>query len=185
MREQLSEDSFDIGVIASFGKMVPDHIIDAFPSGMLVMHPSLLPKYRGPCPIQRAILNQDEFTGTSVIEITKGVFDAGDILAQSQNIPITEETRFRDLSVRLAELGGDLLADILANGDTSLNHFREKSCKQEGPPTMARMIKESLGELSFSELHGEKIQVRFNALDGSNTRPSAAFHITPDADPPL
>ena len=49
--------NFDIGVIASFGKMVPDRIIDAFPSGMLVMHPSLLPKYRGACPIQHAILN--------------------------------------------------------------------------------------------------------------------------------
>ena len=51
LRERLSADRFDIGVIASFGKMVPDEIIDAFPSGMLVMHPSLLPKYRGACPI--------------------------------------------------------------------------------------------------------------------------------------
>lgn len=68
-------------MIASFGKMVPDEVIDAFPSGMLVMHPSVLPKYRGACPIQHAILNQDAYTGTSVIEIAKGVFDAGDILA--------------------------------------------------------------------------------------------------------
>ena len=68
-------------MIASFGKMVPDHIIDAFPQGMLVVHPSLLPKYRGACPIQHALLNQDPVTGTSVIEIAKGVFDAGDILA--------------------------------------------------------------------------------------------------------
>ena len=79
--ERQIEGNFDIGVIASFGKMVPDNIIDAFPQGMLVMHPSLLPKYRGACPIQHAILNQDEFTGTSVIEIAKGVFDAGNILA--------------------------------------------------------------------------------------------------------
>ena len=69
--------------------MVPDRIIDAFPSGMLVMHPSLLPKYRGACPIQHAILNQDAVTGTSVIEIAKGVFDAGDILAQSREVAIT------------------------------------------------------------------------------------------------
>ena len=61
--------------------MIPDEIIEAFPSGMLVMHPSLLPKYRGACPIQHAILNQDSHTGTSVIEIAKGVFDAGEILA--------------------------------------------------------------------------------------------------------
>ena len=53
------------------------------------MHPSLLPKYRGACPIQHAILNQDAHTGTSVIEIAKGIFDAGDILAQSEHVPIT------------------------------------------------------------------------------------------------
>ena len=86
--------------------MIPDRIIDAFPEGMLVMHPSLLPKYRGACPIQHAILNQDPFTGTSVIEIAKGVFDAGDILTQSEHVPITRETRFRELSVTLAEHGG-------------------------------------------------------------------------------
>ena len=57
LKEKLEDESFDIGVIASFGKMVPDRIIDAFPQGMLVMHPSLLPKYRGACPIQHAILN--------------------------------------------------------------------------------------------------------------------------------
>ena len=52
LERELSRGSgFDIAVIASFGKMVPDRIIDAFPKGMLVMHPSLLPKYRGACPI--------------------------------------------------------------------------------------------------------------------------------------
>jgi methionyl-tRNA formyltransferase len=47
---------------------------------MLVMHPSLLPKYRGPCPIQHAILNKEQKTGISIIEISKKKFDAGAIL---------------------------------------------------------------------------------------------------------
>ena len=69
-------------MIASFGHMVPGRVIEAFPNGMVVMHPSLLPKYRGACPIQHAILNQEDETGVSVIEISKRTFDAGDILLQ-------------------------------------------------------------------------------------------------------
>lgn len=135
--------------------MVPDDIIDAFPRGMLVMHPSLLPKYRGACPIQHAILNQEAFTGTSVIEISKGVFDAGNIMAQSSQVPITRDTSFKNLSVQLSELGGELLADILKTGDDSLQNFRAQSRSQdEGghEVTYAPMIPAEFGELSFRDL---------------------------------
>jgi len=64
--------------------MVPAEFIDSFPLGMYVMHPSLLPKYRGACPIQHAILNRETETGVSVIEISKNKFDAGRILAQTK-----------------------------------------------------------------------------------------------------
>jgi methionyl-tRNA formyltransferase len=70
----------DLGVVASFGHMIPDSIISCFPEGMLVVHPSLLPKYRGACPIQHAINNRERETGVSIIEISRGVFDAGGIL---------------------------------------------------------------------------------------------------------
>jgi methionyl-tRNA formyltransferase len=73
-------DPQDVGVVASFGHMIPDNIIDRFTQGMLVVHPSLLPKYRGSCPIQHAILNNERETGVSVIEISKNKFDAGAIL---------------------------------------------------------------------------------------------------------
>ena len=53
------------------------------------------------------------------------MFDAGDILAQSKHVPITPQTRFKDLSVELAELGGELLSDILVEGDSSLDLFRK------------------------------------------------------------
>jgi methionyl-tRNA formyltransferase len=73
-------DNFDIGVIASFGHMVPASIIDKFKHKMIVMHPSLLPKYRGSCPIQYSILNNDQETGVSIIEISKNKFDSGRLL---------------------------------------------------------------------------------------------------------
>lgn len=73
--------------------MVPAEFIDSFPLGMYVMHPSLLPKYRGACPIQHAILNRETETGVSVIEISKKKFDAGRILAQTK-VLINSQTRF-------------------------------------------------------------------------------------------
>ena len=73
--------------------MVPDNFIDSFPLGMYVMHPSLLPKYRGACPIQHAILNKEAETGVSLIQISKNEFDAGGVLRR-EAVPITRETNF-------------------------------------------------------------------------------------------
>ena len=61
---------------------------------MLVMHPSLLPKYRGACPIQHAIMNNEDSTGVSIIQISKGVFDAGPILWK-QAMPLTPADTFK------------------------------------------------------------------------------------------
>lgn len=79
LSDKLSNDQHDVGVVASFGHMIPDQIIDKFSQGMLVVHPSLLPKYRGSCPIQHTILNKDKEAGVSIIEISKNKFDAGAI----------------------------------------------------------------------------------------------------------
>ena len=112
------EQPFDVGVISSFGHMIPDEIIDLFSEGMLVMHPSLLPSYRGACPIQHAILNRDPFSGATVIEIAKGKFDTGNILKHSAHVPITSDTRFSQLSEELSIKGGELLAEILESKES-------------------------------------------------------------------
>ena len=79
--------------------MIPESIIDSFQlKTMLVMHPSLLPKFRGACPIQWAILNGEKETGSTIIEISKDKFDAGKILWQSAPVPIDPmKTRFLEL----------------------------------------------------------------------------------------
>jgi len=65
--------------------MIPGRIIESFTAkDMLVMHPSLLPKYRGSTPIQHALFNGDNQTGVSVIQISKGKFDAGNLLRQDK-----------------------------------------------------------------------------------------------------
>lgn len=129
--------------------MVPGDFIDTFLLGMYVMHPSLLPKYRGACPIQHAILNRDSETGVSVIEISKDRFDAGKILAQTR-VPLTPETRFDQLSPQLSALGGQLLANICKD-DQKLTEYKKNAVEQAtlGKSTRAPLLKGSFGEIIF------------------------------------
>jgi methionyl-tRNA formyltransferase len=63
----------------SFGLMVPEYIIDSYQDKCFVMHPSLLPQYRGSSPISYALLNEDTSTGVSIVAMSKNKFDAGKI----------------------------------------------------------------------------------------------------------
>lgn len=74
---------------------------------MYVIHPSLLPAYRGASPIQYALLNNDKRTGTSIIEISKGKFDAGSIVYQ-QELDIDPNARYAELSQELANISNYL-----------------------------------------------------------------------------
>jgi len=98
----------DLIVVAAYGQIIPKEILKIPRYGCLNVHPSLLPKYRGPSPIQAAILNGDKETGVTIIKMTEKV-DAGPIIAnikyQISNIKINYET----LHNKLAELGTDLL----------------------------------------------------------------------------
>ena len=102
--------------------MVPGEVIDSFDNGMLVMHPSLLPKFRGACPIQHAILQGETKTGVSVIEISKNKFDAGDILWQKE-MPMSKDTKFDELQASLSGLGGIGLFKVL----NDFENFKSKA----------------------------------------------------------
>ena len=111
------------GVLASFGKIIPQSLLDAIPNGILNIHPSLLPKYRGTTPIESALLNGDTETGVSIIRLTAKM-DAGPILAQA-NQRITPETTKQTLYEQLAQLGAKLLISVL-NGETPTKNAPER-----------------------------------------------------------
>lgn len=69
------------GVLVAFGRIVPAKLIDVFPAGIINLHPSLLPKYRGPTPVETAILNGDSQTGVSIMALSEQM-DAGPVYAQ-------------------------------------------------------------------------------------------------------
>lgn len=101
---------FDFFIVAAYSKIIPIEIIKIPRLGVIGVHPSLLPKYRGPSPIQSAILNGEKTTGITLYLLDEKV-DHGPILAKREME--TCNFSFSDLSKKLAELGGDLLVEIL------------------------------------------------------------------------
>jgi len=101
----------DLIVSAAFGQIFPKEILDMPKFGGLNVHPSLLPKYRGSSPIQGAILKGDKETGVSIILMDEQL-DHGPIVGESQPIEI-DNLYFKELTIKLAEIGGDLLAETI------------------------------------------------------------------------
>lgn len=101
----------DAMVVVGYGKIIPQSIIDIAPRGIVNVHASLLPKYRGAAPIQWAIANGETRTGVTTMRIDAGL-DTGDILLQSETGIGPEETA-PELSPRLARLGAGLLVETL------------------------------------------------------------------------
>ncbi len=129
-----------LGIVASYGKIIPPEIINLFPKGILNIHPSLLPEYRGSSPIQSALLNGDEETGVTIIKIDEEV-DHGPIVAKSEKRK-AKNRRYRELHDGLARLGAELLIKILpdylagkikpAEQDHSRATFTKKIAKEDG-----------------------------------------------------
>lgn len=99
------------GVLVSYGKIIPQSIIDLFSPGIINVHPSLLPIYRGPSPIESAIKNDDAETGVSIMRLSAAM-DAGPVYAQSSHALSGTETR-PALYATLATGGTKLLLDTL------------------------------------------------------------------------
>jgi methionyl-tRNA formyltransferase len=102
----------EIMVIVGYGQIIPQSILDIAPRGILNVHASLLPKYRGAAPIQWAVANGETSTGVTIMQIDAGL-DTGDMLGKAET-PIGENETALDLSPRLAEMGADLLVETLA-----------------------------------------------------------------------
>ncbi len=101
----------DVAVVAASGKILPKAVIEAPRLGCLNVHASLLPRWRGAAPVQRAILAGDEVSGVTIMQINEDV-DAGDILLSAET-PIGPHTTATDLHDRLSAIGAELLVEAL------------------------------------------------------------------------
>lgn len=109
--DELAAASFDLFALASYGRILPQALLDLPRLGALNVHPSLLPKYRGATPIQTALRNGDSETGVSIMLMDAGM-DTGDIVLQ-EPFPIAPEADYGVLHDELALLGGDLLGEAI------------------------------------------------------------------------
>ncbi len=103
--------NLDVAVVAAYGLILPKAILEAPRLGCLNVHASLLPRWRGAAPIQRAILAGDKESGVTIMQMDEGL-DTGGTLC-SERLQITDQTTASDLHDRLAELGGKLIVDAL------------------------------------------------------------------------
>lgn len=102
----------DLAVVAAYGLILPQAVLDAPRLGCLNIHASLLPRWRGAAPIQRAILAGDEETGVTIMQMEKGL-DTGPMLAVVKT-PVDHKTT-GELTAELAELGANLMVEVLAD----------------------------------------------------------------------
>lgn len=130
-----------LGILASYGAIIPKSVIELFPLGIFNIHPSLLPKYKGTSPVQYAILNRDAQTGVTVIKLDDLV-DHGPILAQ-ETVPLDGTETLQLLTEKLFKIGTGLIEEIIQKIEKGLvleekeqNHkdeiFTQKIKKTDG-----------------------------------------------------
>ncbi len=102
----------DLFIVAAYGKIIPKVILENPRLGALNIHPSLLPRWRGPSPIQYAVLSGDRETGVTIMKIDE-LMDHGPIIATSGKLQLTSKTTYKELHDKLAKIGAGLLVETL------------------------------------------------------------------------
>jgi methionyl-tRNA formyltransferase len=160
----------DLGVVAAYGKLLPEWLLQTPRLGLINVHASLLPKYRGAAPIHRAVMNGDTETGVTIMRVVKAL-DAGPMLAVATR-PIGSEESSDNVERDLARLGATLLVETIP----ALVEGRAVEIPQdEAHATYAPRLTKEEGRLDFArpafEIHNRVRGLRpwpgaFTFLDG-------------------
>lgn len=135
------------GILAAYGKIIPQAILDVLePLGIINVHPSLLPKYRGPSPIQSAIINGENETGITLIKLVKKI-DAGPIIGQ-ETIAISKNDTAGLLEKRCAKVAIDLIKKTLPNYISGKIRLMQQN---EQLATFTKLIKKEEAKINWNE----------------------------------
>lgn len=157
----------DAIVVAAYGKMLPVAVLSLPPHGVLNIHPSLLPRFRGASPVASAILAGNQFTGVSVMLLDEGM-DTGPVLAREQ-VGISPLDTTGSLTDKLARVGANLLLDVMPRW---LKGEITARAQDESQATLTRKFEKEDGEIDWS-LPAKEISLRVRAFTpwpGSYTR---------------
>ena len=154
----------DIYVVAAFGQILSQEILDIPKFGCVNIHASLLPKYRGAAPIQQAIIDGEKTTGVTIMQMAAGM-DTGDILLQRE-IPIDDNETGGGLFDKLSELGAELIVEALPKIERG---ELTPVMQDEKLATKCGKLSKNMGKIDFNK---NAITIR-NLIRGLNPWPSA------------
>jgi methionyl-tRNA formyltransferase len=158
---RIREIGADVMVVVAYGQILPASLIEAPRHGTLNVHASLLPRHRGPAPVEWAILSGDAETGVSIMQMDAGV-DTGPILAQAR-VPLAPDETAAPLEGRLADLGGRLLVRTL--DDLAAGRITPVPQPAQGA-TQAPRLRSEDGKLDPATMTAEEIDRKVRALSG-------------------
>lgn len=136
-------DGAELGVVVAYGRIIKPHLLDALP--MVNLHFSLLPRWRGAAPVERAILAGDSETGVDVMRVEEGL-DTGGIYAE-RRVPIGPDTTADELRRKLVAVGADLLVEQLS---TPLDEWIDRSRPQIGDADYAAKLTKDEFEIDWT-----------------------------------
>ncbi|XP_018323757.1 methionyl-tRNA formyltransferase, mitochondrial isoform X2 [Agrilus planipennis] len=149
----LKSGDFDFGIVVSFGKLIPESVINKFSLGILNVHASLLPRWRGAAPIIHAIANGDQMTGVTIMKIKPYHFDVGDILHQKE-IPLERGINAIQLHNKLGHLGAEALAEVLNDLSRYVKSARPQPTENA---TYAPKVAPVMSYINWETMPSEKI----------------------------
>lgn len=158
-KNEIRELAPDLVCVVSYGVILPKSFLKIPPLGCVNVHPSMLPKYRGPAPIQWAILNGDEKTGVSIMYLDAGM-DSGDIITQEE-VEIGEDETTGELWNRLSGIGARLLKDVV----TDISNGKIVRTPQPEEFVLAPMLDKEMSKINWQEKTTSEIK---NLVRGLN-----------------
>ena len=144
--EQIKKYAPDAIVVAAYGQILPESILNIPKYGCINIHASLLPKYRGAAPIEKAIIDGESETGVTTMYMAKGL-DTGDIIEQSV-VPIMDDDTGETLTDKLAGAGAEL---ILSTLDKLENGTAERTVQNDDESCYAAMLSKDMGDIDFTK----------------------------------
>jgi methionyl-tRNA formyltransferase len=144
----------DLVVVAAFGQILPQAVLDVAKLGNINVHSSLLPKYRGAAPINWAILNGEEETGVTIMKVVLAL-DAGDIISRVKT-PIDPDETVETLHDRLAQLGAQLLGETIPHiADGTATYTPQEESQSNYAPMLSRELSPIDWTRSAKEIHNQ------------------------------
>ena len=154
VQKDFSDLNADVAVVAAYGLLLPKPILEAFPKGCINVHASLLPRWRGAAPIQRAILAGDTISGITIMQMEEGL-DTGDMFLLKE-VPIEKQETSETLLQKLALTGAQAILQVLDTNPIPIPQDEKKA-------TYAHKIKKEEGFIDWNK-SAEEIDRQIRAI---------------------